>query len=230
MKHVDKGPEPQSFVEWKLGENNPDWNPAYADLQNPEKRVVHTALTNEQGYVCCYCGRRIEVTTSHIEHFRPQHLFAAEALVYCNLLASCVRDSGAKEVKEFPAQCGHAKGGQYDEARVISPLEPDCESRFAYGLNGEILIASSCDERAAWMSDTLNLDNRLMRSLRRQVLAGVFDAEFLSNGVSAEELTRIAEHARSKSADGRLQHLGHVVARFAEQLRGNGDAGQAPSS
>lgn len=89
MKYILKGTEPAEFIDWK-NQANEDWTPSYEILQAPEKEILHTALMAEQGYLCCYCGKRIdERTESHIEHLIPQCIAKDLELEYSNLLASC---------------------------------------------------------------------------------------------------------------------------------------------
>jgi uncharacterized protein (TIGR02646 family) len=114
MKQVKKQGEPASFRQWRE-QANADWQPGYGDLQNPQKAQLHQSLLTEQGWVCCYCGRRIEQQDSHIEHFRPQERYPELALNYDNLHASCIRETkpGA------PLHCGHAKSHDFDETMAI---------------------------------------------------------------------------------------------------------------
>jgi len=74
MKYIQKRAEPQDFTHWKA-QASPDWTPTYGALRGKEKATVKTALMVEQGYLCCYCERQIDDQDSHIEHFRPQHLW-----------------------------------------------------------------------------------------------------------------------------------------------------------
>lgn len=209
MKHVTKEQAPASFVAWRAC-GNEHWVPGYGDLQNPEKRELHEALIAEQGAVCCYCGRRIGLWDSHIEHFRPQEHWPALALDYQNLHASCLRDTEPGQ----PLHCGHAKGSSLDEACCISPLEDDCEQRFGYALDGHIL---GHDAKAAYMADLLKLDGPVLRNRRGAVLEGVFDNDFLASA-TAEELAAVRAGYVRRDESGRLPDLGHVVAHFAEQL------------
>lgn len=90
MKHIKKSEEPQEFKDWKQQQKSTGINYNYESFQNPEKRLVHSALLSEQGYICCYCCQKIEKETSHIEHFSPQSKTDAElSVTYSNLLASC---------------------------------------------------------------------------------------------------------------------------------------------
>ncbi|XZF61302.1 MAG: retron system putative HNH endonuclease [Gloeotrichia echinulata DVL01] len=88
MKYIQKSEEPESFTAWKKLAND-DWNPSWEDLRKPQKTYVHNSLLQEQGFICCYCGRHINHENSHIEHLQPRTTYPQLALDYTNLLASC---------------------------------------------------------------------------------------------------------------------------------------------
>ena len=46
--------------------------------------------------------------------------------------------------------CGHAKGNDYDKALLISPLDKNCEKRFAYSVNGKIEPSDLSDQGAEY--------------------------------------------------------------------------------
>lgn len=209
MKYVEKQEVPQSFEQWKAQANG-NWQPTYAGLQNPEKAQLQDALLNEQGWVCCYCGRSIHQKNSHIEHFRPREHHPDKALSYDNLHASCIRETSPGS----PLHCGHAKRNVFDEARAISPLTPDCERQFRYTLDGQVIPEN---DSAAYMSDLLKLDIEFLSERRAQILHGVFDNDFLENA-STEELIILRDGYKQRNANGRLPDFGHVVERYAEQL------------
>jgi uncharacterized protein (TIGR02646 family) len=212
MKHIVKGDEPKSFQDWKALENE-DWKPSYDLLQNPQKQDLHRSLFNEQGHVCCYCGREITLATSHIEHFRPQHAFESLELDYQNLHASCIRECNP----EMPLHCGHHKGEWFDEDAAISPLDPGCEHRFSYTLDGYISTTDAADSPASTMIEKLKLDITYLKDRREETLKGVFDDDFLLTSTE-QELIRIAIEFRAMN-NGRYTPFGQVVARYAEQLR-----------
>lgn len=215
MKRIIKGTEPSTFTDWKAKANE-DWQPSYGDLQNPQKKVLHEALLAEQAGVCCYCGRAISLTDSHIEHFRPQESYENLALDYANLYASCIRQNDPGT----PRHCGHAKGNDFDERKALSPLELSCEQRFIYSAHdGAILPAAPGDECAAYMVGLLKLDIRFLRNQRAEALKSVFDDEFVSSATD-EDLARLAQAYREPDAQGRLTSFGHVLSRYAEQLLG----------
>jgi len=146
MKYIEKGQEPAEFTQWKEEWEKlwkplrpDDWQPEWNnDFQNPEKGVVYNALLKEQGYICCYCERRIDKPTSHIEHFKPRKTYPQLAFVYDNLLCSC---NGRPEGQNKGPQdhCGQEKSEWFDENLLISPLDKDCADYFQYTGAGEIL-------------------------------------------------------------------------------------------
>lgn len=211
MKHVTKGSPAPDFEAWKVSDD-PNWIPGYCDLQNPQKRKLHESLLSEQGWVCCYCGRHIDLQNSHIEHFRPQERYADLALNFENLHASCIRETQPG----MPLHCGHAKGADFDEALQISPLDAHCESRFTYTLDGGIIPSDVADAQAAYMVELLKLDIAFLRNRRGSEVSSVFDAAFLATA-TLQELEALRDYFRTRSAEGKAQSFGHVLARFAEQ-------------
>ncbi len=211
MKHVAKGKSPDSFEHWKKQQTE-DWEPTYANLQNPEKQDLRTALVAEQGWVCCYCGRTIGMDDSHVEHFRPQDEYKDLQLDFMNLFASCVRQG----VPKLPRHCGHAKDSDFSEAEHISPLDPRCERRFMYTALGEIQPATEADAQAVYMADLLALNTPLLREGRREALSRVYDPAFLATA-TPEELEILRTAFTTRDGHGKLPNYGHVLARYAEQ-------------
>lgn len=213
MRCIAKQTEPAAFSNWKK-EANEQWQPSYGALQNPEKRVLHEALLNEQGNLCCYCGRRVSLLDSHIEHFRPQESWQTLALTYENLHASCIREVATCS----PLHCGHAKGGEFKEEFAISPLDEHCESRFIYSSqDGSIYATDVEDASAKFMVKLLRLDISFLRARRAEALKNVFDTSFVGSATN-EELVSLAKAFRAPGTNGEMTEFGHVLARFAEQL------------
>jgi uncharacterized protein (TIGR02646 family) len=211
MKHVSKEAPAADLEAWKA-QANETWTPTYQDLRNPEKQTLHSALLDEQGAVCCYCGRSISLEDSHIEHFRPQERYPALQLEYANLHASCMR--GLQ--RSVPRHCGHAKDNGFDEDKHIAPVDPGCERRFMYTLRGEIVPADLADERAQYMIDLLALETPTLRHLREEVLSQTLDPGFLASATQ-EELQQLRDGFQRRDPTGKLPGFGHVVARYAEQ-------------
>ena len=183
MKHIKKGKEPREFTRWKAlaGE---DWHPSYGDLRGSEKQVVKAALMREQGFLCCYCERRLTDADSHIEHFKPQSGLGVDTLDFTNMLCSCQNELKPGE----PLHCGKLKGNWYDENLLVSPLEPRCEQRFAFLANGEIRAASNEDGGASETIDRLGLGKPKLNALRRSAIA-----PFLDERLPVEDISRFVD-------------------------------------
>ena len=196
MKRIVKGAEPAEFSSWKKKDrmaHQPNWNRPSAEI----KEVVHESLMREQGFLCCYCESRIRKDDSHTEHFRPVRWFPERQLDYDNMHCSCQRDPSRGE----PRHCGHGKGSWFDEKLLISPLDADCEDRFRFTGNGDIL-PRSCDDAAAETTiRKLGLDLPKLRAQRAAAITAAITAtidEF--HTVSSEEIARLLEGGE----DGRL--------------------------
>lgn len=136
MKYIQKGKEPVELTQWKAKANE-NWKPRYEYMYHDVKDLVKKALMAEQGYICCYCERRLDDDYSHIEHFRTQSGFEELAISYDNMICSCQKPK-RKEEKIEPEHCGALRGKWFDEDLFISPFDPNCEERFAYSGDGHI--------------------------------------------------------------------------------------------
>lgn len=56
---------------------------------NFDKKILRKFLLEEQGYICCYCGQRIDMNTTVIEHLLDKGTHRRLTYDYSNLLASC---------------------------------------------------------------------------------------------------------------------------------------------
>ena len=122
MKFIQKKAEPASFANWKALESD-EWSPSYRALPGKIKKALKESLIQDQGKICCYCERRLQLDDSHIEHFQPQSSPEVDPLDYSNLLCSCQNRLKPKE----PRHCGNSKGDWFDAELLISPLNEFCE-------------------------------------------------------------------------------------------------------
>lgn len=170
MKRIAKGTEPSEFSSWKEEDkmaHRPNWNRVPAQI----RRRVHESLIREQGFICCYCESSIDVDTSHVEHFRPMSKFRNKQLDYDNLHCSCQRESSAGE----PRHCGRLKGSWFDAELLVSPMSPDCETRFGFTGNGGIFPRCQTDDGAKATIRKLGLNLPKLRALRAAAVDGLCD-------------------------------------------------------
>ncbi len=181
MKHIVKDQDTPKFDEWMVLAND-DWQPTYGKggLSGAEKNEVKESLMKEQGYICCYCERRLIDDDSHIEHFNPQSNNAVDTLDYINMLCSCQDQLKKGE----PRHCGISKDNWYDENRLISPLDSNCEGRFTYTADGKIQPADEFDAAASKTIEKLKLDIGILNDSRKKAIEPFLDDELNEQEVS----------------------------------------------
>lgn len=201
MKFIDKQTEPQVFSAWKAMANE-NWQPSYAELSGKVKESVKEALMQEQGFICCYCERRLTPNDSHIEHFQPQSDPGVDPLDYANLLCSCQQQLEKGE----PRHCGNLKGDWFDQQLLISPLDASCTNRFRFSGHGHIEPLNTNDDAAVMTIDKLGLDIPKLRALRRSAIE-----PFLDESLTNEELGAFVQGYLAKDAAGKLNEFWSTV-------------------
>lgn len=172
MKHIVKDQNTLCFDEWKTLANE-DWQPTYEDLSGKEKKDVKESLMKEQGYICCYCERQLTDDDSHIEHFNPQSNNTVNPLDYTNMLCSCQDQLKKGE----PRHCGISKDNWFDDDLLISPLDWDCESHFAYTADGKIHPSNESDDAVIITIKKLRLNLELLNDLRKKAIEPFLDED-----------------------------------------------------
>lgn len=208
MKYIAKQDEPDLFTQWKALANE-DWQPAYEDLRDEEKRAVIEALKAEQGDICCYCERRLTDGDLHIEHFRPQSDSLVDPLDFGNMLCSC-QD---RLKKGAPRHCGNRKGGWFDAELLVSPLDPECEGRFAFLWDGSIKPAIAADAGASTTIKKLGLDISKLNEKRAKALE-----PFLDEGLSFEEVRTFVAGYLERDSLGRFGEFWTMVRYLSDDL------------
>ena len=146
----------------------------------------------EQGYICCYCERRLTEDDSHIEHFKPQSNPAVDGLDYTNMLCSCQNQLEPGE----PRHCGILKGKWFDNNLLISPLDNGCEGRFIYTGDGEIRPATESDVAATKTIEKLGLSIPKLNDMRKNAIK-----PFLDENLDELEFSRFVNGYLIKNSD-----------------------------
>lgn len=194
MKHILKQDEPQAFTDWKALANE-NWQPTYNYLSGETKSAVKYALMAEQGNICCYCERRLTDEDSHIEHFRPQSDPAVDPLDFGNLLCSCQNQLKKGE----PRHCGNLKDEWFDPNLLVSPIDPDCENRFAFTGDGVIKPAAADDQTVVETIKKLGLDIPKLNAQRAKAIE-----PFLDESISNQEIQAFVSGYLNKDASGQF--------------------------
>lgn len=170
MKHIVKQDEPQVFIDWKALANE-DWQPTFDNLSGAIKKVVKFALMAEQGYICCYCERRLTNADSHIEHFKPKSDPNVDPLDFSNLLCSCQNQLKKGE----PRHCGNLKDNWFNAELLISPFDSENEDRFAFTGDGIIKPSAEDDVAASQTIITLGLAIPKLNDMRAKAIEPFLD-------------------------------------------------------
>jgi uncharacterized protein (TIGR02646 family) len=216
MRHIRKGKEPPELTAWKQQENQ-DWKPTWDNLRGEPKQATHRHLLQEQGFICCYCGRRISRDDSHIEHLKPRShpLYQDLALDYTNLLASCPGypeveadeniSTGTPRSQESRSRehCGHKKDSWYDPDLMVSPFMENCADYFRFTDLGKIRAAQdpALQPAAQETIQRLGLDHSSLEAARKQAIAGV--RQLLQKHPEAEDLRKLIQSCDRLDLDGK---------------------------
>jgi len=150
MKRIIKGDEPASYIQTKLQNQKAGVKMRYdKNLGSAERTPIKNALLKEQGFICAYTLKRIDLDMCHIEHLKPEELCrkhmeegieTVSDLDYSNMVACYPKDppKGIPKEKYF----GAIKKDDYwsnDGKDYILPIHPNCEDHFTYNKKGEVI-------------------------------------------------------------------------------------------
>jgi len=167
VKFKKKEGEPPRLRQWRL-ENQPTPQVlSYENMPGDVRSELRERLLAEQGFLCAYTMLRIKNTVrGHIEHILPRSRVPERAIDYNNMVYC--------HPGEDSPRCSygaHAKDGALPNPGIfVSPLDPNCESRFAYRLTGEIVARPATDTAAVRSIETLNLKGDTLKNMRRAAI------------------------------------------------------------
>ncbi len=209
MRRIRKGKEPKSWAEYRLSTPG-------ARYDDAPKDDLRRALLAEQGYLCCYCMRRIGEGTTRIEHRLPREKYPEEQFSYPNMLAACQGSEGLDPALQ------HCDVRKHNTEITVDPAHPtrDVEELVAYSTSGAI---GSDDESIRRDLDvTLNLNLDWMKQARLAVLDGFREAFEKRHGgrwpaqIIERELRKWAEIPPGGKLDA---YSGIVVSYLRKRLR-----------
>jgi uncharacterized protein (TIGR02646 family) len=144
MRHITKGKEPESLTRYRAT--------AFASYDGyADKDVLREHLLRDQGYLCCYCMRRIWAHRMRIEHWEPQSAPPGVPrtpveqreveLSYKNLFAAC--QGGERTKEERLEESARPKGFQYTAPGASKAKRPPHPYHHCDKLKGETPIVVS---------------------------------------------------------------------------------------
>lgn len=176
-------------------------------------------LYDEQGGICCYCGMKLEYPFNpqfRVEHVKPRDSHRELVGEYENLLLSCRATKEELEIRRHAPNskerrkhfhCDEAKGA---EEITYSPLTPDCESAFIYGIDGSI---TGIDDAANKDIEILGLGCGYLKRRRSEAISAWFD-----DNISSEDLLKCKNAIMSRDKDNRLAEFCFVISNVIEQF------------
>jgi len=197
MKFVQKGGPPHKYRAWcraVVGTAQED----YRDLPGDVKSQLLPALAKEQGDICAYTMKRIDKDSSHIEHIKPEGFCRAEKagsdLDFSNMVA-CFPRAGMPRVCRYGAQ---KKDSWWDPTLFVSPLNPACEKRFRFSLDGQMLAVDD-NEAASNTIGILALNHPSLAEDRRRAIQELIYGENGSAPLSRTKASRLRDEVCVRS-------------------------------
>jgi uncharacterized protein (TIGR02646 family) len=182
MRQIQKGNECEALRTWRQDNAAVPQNLVYGKGGFPGAAVLE-ALLAEQGHLCAYTLKRIDLSAAHIEHLKPQRTCRVEDAQREGAgAAPCREDVGWHNmVACYPAPNAAAPPG-YGAVKkdkwwpaagatgFVSPLNTDCEKRFCFSLNGEIAPTNAGDTAANETIQAIGLDDGRLTELRKRAI------------------------------------------------------------
>lgn len=172
MKRIIKQGQSHTYTGWRdimKGKENEDYRLMPSDIRED----LLSTLISEQGYLCGYTMRRVDINTSHVEHVKPESVCRAEQpprgldLDYDNMIA-CYPKKSKKNNTEFTYGAFYKDDWWIDNGKdFISPLSKACEESFDFNLKGEI---SGLNDKAKKTVDVLKLDHNSLTDDRKRAI------------------------------------------------------------
>jgi len=162
MKQITKNSEPRSLVQHRANGGT---------FENLPKDEVRNSLLGEQGYICCYCMKRIpqklkqeeiekNYPSSKIEHVKCQSQNSDQELNYSNMLLACNGNHGSPKIMQT---CDTYKG-EMDLSFNPADTRRNIESLIRYRANGEIFSDDETIDNE--LNSVLNLNTKDLVDIR----------------------------------------------------------------
>lgn len=162
MRQIQKTNPPDEFIEYCKTPGV-----CFEGLTGDKKKSLRKRLLEDQGYICCYCGRSIKNDEhTKIEHIRCQENYRHLELDFNNMLVSC--DGGDKDRSDGirPRHQVHCDAKKGNRDIPISPLE-NTEGLLFFFDDGT--VKGNGDTGKA-LVEILGLDAKFLNTQRRNAI------------------------------------------------------------
>lgn len=212
MRNIVKSKPPGSLVAYAKTQG-----PYYGGQPSAVTRDLKRSLLVEQGYLCCYCMRRVDNNDKlKVEHWRSQSGYPQLQLEYGNLLAACDGNTGKRRSEQT---CDTRKG---NEELSYNPADSthDVESKVAYRSNGEIFVP--IDQLFdAQLNSVLNLNHPTLVNNRKAAIEAAKRSLGLKPGSRKKrDVVKLLLDLQTPDKNGRLEeYVGAAVFYLRAKLK-----------
>jgi len=197
MKYINKQNQPNKLTKWIEDKAIAK----YTNLPPKMKKFIRKQLLEDQGYLCCYCQKRIDgkkiagQVRTEIEHIKPQSKCSdIETVQYINLLVSC--DGNQQKInKNIRDEDRHCNNYRQDKDLHINLLDVTCENFIYYDMLGNIYAK---DEISNIHTTIDNLNLQILKSNRKAYIDGFFIVNSISN-LTQQKLSNHINNFSNKS-------------------------------
>ncbi len=210
MKKITKNPDLlviQELLNFIQSEKKANIIPLYTNFR--KKKKLRQSLLKEQGYICCFCMRRIENSneTTKIAHIFPQNPVSDEDkqkvekgnldLDYHNMLAAC---DGGKGQSPHLQHCDTKQGNAILKINPADSMK-NCENLIAYRSSGEIYSDNSDINHD--LQEILNLNLETIKNNRKNAyneIIKILDSKYPNKSFTKKILEKeIANYSQLKN-------------------------------
>jgi len=202
MRHIVKTNPPQEFVEYCATPGV-----SYDNLSGTPKIALRQRLLEDQGYICCYCGRRIENDKhTKIEHIKCQENYGDLSLCFENMLASCDGGEQDRENRVRPKHKVHCDAKKENEDIPVSPLDENIADYLMFFDDGTV---KGKGEIGKELVRILGLDTEFLTIQRRNAIANY-------KVLPVSDWYLEVERLKIRGSDGKYEEFCFVLQSYAE--------------
>ncbi len=195
MIRIQKHNEPNSWTEYRIKPNA-----TYANACSIAKNTLREALFQEQGHICDFCMGRISTDKSKIAHLLSQSNCPQKDCDYKNMVLCCKGETNGI------LYCDTAQGNK----DITLPLfKNELQDSISYSSkDGE--MKSSNEHWNLQICSILNLNARILKSNRMQVLNGVISS-LEKKSIQKADITKMLHEWSTRGPDKQLQPYYGIV-------------------
>lgn len=178
MLKINKGTEPAFFTDFKRINNPQNWDEISPVRSQLRSHLIDNEQTLSDVALCTYCERKINMTSSHIDHIKPKdpsgryaHLFAD----YNNLTVSCLSSNS----------CGQTKDNDYHDD-FINPVDENPDDFMTYEVSTAKIVPvdDSVKQRVERTCEMLGLNSCFeLLSARKKLLNKLYTSNDRGAGI-----------------------------------------------